>query len=80
MTVSWAKHANATGYQLQYSTDKNFRNAVQNVTIKKASTVKKAISGLVSKKTYYVRIRTYKTISGTKYYSAWSGTLSVKVK
>ncbi len=44
-----------------------------------ASTVSKTISSLTKGKTYYVRIRTYKTVSGTKYYSAWSSTKSVKI-
>ena len=34
----------------------------------------------IPKKTYYVRIRTYKTVKGRKYYSAWSGAKSATVK
>ena len=34
---------------------------------------------LTKGKTYYVRVRSYKTVSGTKYYSAWSSKKSVKI-
>jgi predicted RNA-binding protein with TRAM domain len=35
---------------------------------------------LKAKKTYYVKVRTYKTVSGKKYYSDWSGYKTVKTK
>lgn len=38
------------------------------------------LKDLRSKKTYYVRIRAYKTVKGVKYYSAWSKVLRIKVK
>jgi hypothetical protein len=38
------------------------------------------ISGLSGKKKYYFRIRTYKTVNGKKYYSAWFKTKAVKTK
>ena len=42
--------------------------------------VSKKITGLKGGKRYYVRIRTYKTISGTKYYSPWSKAKTVTTK
>ena len=33
-----------------------------------------------NKKKYYVRIRTYKVVSGKKYYSKWSSKKSVKIR
>ena len=50
------------------------------MTITKAKTVSKVISKLMKNKTYYVRIRTYQTVSKVKYYSAWSAAKSVKIK
>ena len=32
---------------------------------------------LKAKKKYYIRVRTYKTVSGKKYYSTWSKTKTV---
>lgn len=80
LTVKWKKNANVTGYQIQYSTNKNFKNA-KKVTVKGAKNVSKTLSKLTSKKKYYVRIRTYKTVSKTNYYSSWSTkSMNAKVK
>lgn len=38
------------------------------------------VSKLKAKKKYYVRVRAYKTVNGTKYYGAWSKTKTVKTK
>ena len=38
------------------------------------------ISKLKKKKGYYVRVRTYKTVSSVNYYSAWSKAKYVTVK
>ena len=50
------------------------------VTVGKTRTVSTKIKKLKAKKKYYVQIRTYKTVNGTKYYSAWSAKKSVKTK
>ncbi|MGN1166281.1 MAG: leucine-rich repeat protein, partial [Lachnospiraceae bacterium] len=79
-TVKWKKQATQTsGYQIQYSTKSNFAGA-KTVTVTKNSTVSKKITKLSAKKKYYVRIRTYKTVSGTKYYSSWSSAKQVTTK
>ncbi len=79
MTVKWAKNSKATGYQIQYSTSSSFASGNKTVTVTGASSVSKVISSLTKGKTYYVRIRAYKTVDGTKYYSAWSSKKSVKI-
>lgn len=79
-TVKWKKYTTqTTGYQIQYSTSSKFSNA-KTVTVSKNSTTSKTISKLKAKKKYYVRIRTYKTVSGTKYYSSWSKAKTVTTK
>ena len=60
-----------TGYQIQYSTSKSFTDATKK-TITSDQTTSVKLSGLKSDKTYYVRVRTYTTVDGTKYYSGWS--------
>jgi hypothetical protein len=80
MTVKWKKNSKATGYEIQYSQSKTFASGNKTVTIKKASTLSTVIKKLTRKKTYYVRIRAYKTAGGTKYYSAWCTAKSVKIK
>ena len=79
ITVKWKKGSNITGYQVQYSLKKSFASK-KTVTVTKVATTKAVIRKLKSKKTYYVRIRTYKTVKGKKYYSAWSKAKAVKVK
>lgn len=79
-TVKWKKQATqTTGYQIQYSTSKTFKSA-KTKTIKKTKTTSATISKLKKKKTYYVRVRTYKTVGGKKYYSGWSKVKKVKTK
>ncbi|MGN0521821.1 MAG: fibronectin type III domain-containing protein, partial [Eubacterium sp.] len=80
ITVKWKK-ATCTGYQIQYSTSSKFTSGTtKTVTVSKSSTVSKTISKLKSNKKYYVRIRAYKTVNGTKYYGTWSKAKSVTTK
>lgn len=79
-TVRWKKQTKGTtGYQIQYSLKKNFKGAkVKNVSNNKKTSL--TIKNLKSKKTYYVRIRTYKKKSGKNVFSAWSSAKKVKIK
>ena len=73
------KTTQVTGYQIQYSTSKDFTNA-KTKTLTSNSTVKTTLTGLTANKTYYVRVRTYKTVDDVKYYSGWSAYKYVKTK
>ena len=78
--ATWKKQKNQTsGYEIQYSTKKNFKSA-KKVKIKKNKTTSSTVKKLKAKKKYYVRIRTYKTVNGKKFYSGWSNVKSVKTK
>ena len=80
-TVTWKKQATqTTGYQIQYSLSSKFASGNKLVTVAKTGTTSKTISKLKAKKRYYVRVRTYKTVSGVRYYSAWSAKKYVKTK
>jgi len=79
MTVKWEKVSSVTGYQIQYSKSSSFSSGNKTVSVSGASKVSKTISGLTKNKKYYVRVRTYKTVSGTKYYSGWSSVKSRKL-
>lgn len=80
MTVSWKKDTRATGYQIMYSTDKKFRKNVKTVNIKKYKTTRCTVKKLARNKRYYVRLRSYKKVSGGKLYGSWSSTKNVKIK
>ncbi len=79
MRVVWKKNTSVTGYQIQYSLKSSFASP-KTVTIGKNTQYAKTFSGLTRGKKYYVRIRSYKTVSGKKYYSAWSATKATTIK
>jgi len=81
LKVTWTKKpaAQITGYQIRYSTKQNM-NGSKMVTITKAKTNNKVIKKLQAKKKYYVQIRTYKTVNGKKFFSAWSAKKNIKTK
>ena len=79
MTVKWKKNAVGAGYLFQYSTSSKFASP-KTVWITNNTTLTKTIGSLVKGKKYYVRIRTYKTVGKTKFYSAWSAAKAVTVK
>ena len=72
-TVTWKKMTKeVTGYQIQYSRDRDFRKGVKTITIKDKKVTTKKVKKLKSGKKYYLRIRTYKKVGKKKYYSYWS--------
>ena len=77
--VDWAQKGSATGYEIQYATNSKFTSA-KKVTITNNKTDKTTISKLSGNKKYYVRVRSYTKVKGTKYYGAWSASKSVTTK
>ena len=72
------KKVNATGYQYQWSTHKNFKS---NFLTKNTKSTKVTIKTAQSRRRYYVRVRAYKTErGGKKIYGKWSNVKSVRVK
>ena len=85
--VTFNNVADASGYEIQYSTDKKFEKNVKSKTfeagkIKNAGKNKKKVtrSKLKRHKKYYFRVRTYALHNDTKYYSDWSNVKSTKIK
>lgn len=74
----WNRNSQVSGYQLQYGTSKNFTGC-KTVTLNSNKYTGSVRTGLKKNATYYVRIRTYKRVSGKTYYSAWSKVKSFKV-
>ena len=80
-TVKWKKQSTQTsGYQIVYSTSSRFASGNKYVTVTSNQTIAKKITQLKAKKKYYVKVRTYKTVNGTKYYSNWSSAKAVITK
>ena len=86
ITVKWKKQpakmakSRITGYQIQLATNKKFTKGKKLVTVKGYKKVSKKIGKLKANKTYYVKVRTYKTVGGVKYYSKWSKVKAVKTR
>ena len=66
------------GIEIQVATDPGFTDIVKTTTGSKKKT-SKAIKGLKSKTTYYVRIRAYKNAADGKHVSYWK-TKTVRIK
>lgn len=77
--VKWKKKkSNVTGYEVQYSTSKKFtKKTTVTRSVKKNSVSKLTVKNLDSGKKYYIRMRTYKTVKGKRFCSAWSKSRSV---
>ena len=79
MTVRWNRNARASGYQILYSRNKSFSSGNKAVNVTNAATVSKVIGSLTKGRTYYVKIRSFKKVGGTRYWSVWSSARSVKI-
>ena len=77
--IIWKKNRYVSGYEIQYSVNKNFRSGSKK-TVSRASTTKYTLTKLQKNKTYYVRIRTYKKSGAKKYYSSWSKVKAVRIR
>jgi endoglucanase len=76
--VSYKKVSGVTGYEIQYSTSKKFAaKSTKNVKTQKTSYT---LKNLKKGKTYYVRVRAYKTKSGTTVKGSFSSKKNIKVK
>lgn len=79
-TVKWKKVSGAKGYKIEYSTKKSFK---KKYTKSKTTTKTKIIiKKLKKKKTYYFRVKAYKTDAAKKkvYSKKWSKVKKVKIK
>jgi hypothetical protein len=79
LTPTWSKDKNATSYEIQLSTDSNFKKDVKKITAKKSET-KKTIKSLKKGKKYYVRIRSIKKYNDKNYIGQFSGVKNITTK
>lgn len=84
ITVKWNKQTakmatkRITGYEIQLATNSGFTKNKKTVKVAGYTKASKKVTGLKAKTTYYIRIRTYKTIDGTTYNSPWSTAKNIK--
>ena len=80
--VTWKKAAASSacsGYQVVLATNSGFTKNVKKVTVSGRSTVSKKVTSLTKGKTYYVKVRAYKTVNGVKVYGSYSAVKKVKL-
>lgn len=77
VTVKWSKAAGASGYQISMST--SAKKTKTKCFVDNASTLSKILSAKVGK-TYYYKVRAYKTVGSKKVYGPWSAVKSYKIK
>lgn len=78
--VKWKRDKKASGYMIQYSTDKKFKKNVKKVVVSKNQTTSKKIGKLKSGKKYYVRVCAYKNSHGKKVNGNYGAVKSVKLQ
>ena len=76
-TATWNAQKNVNGYAVQYATNSSFATC-RTLMVYGARTTSKTVNGLAAG-TYYVRVRTFKTVDSKKIYSLASPALTVTV-
>ncbi len=74
----WSDVSGEKGYEVYASTKKD--SGFKKVAVTKTDVTKTTVSKLTSGKTYYFKVRAYKTVGDAKVYSAWSAVKGAKVK
>ncbi|MEY8515911.1 LamG-like jellyroll fold domain-containing protein [Lachnospiraceae bacterium 29-84] len=76
IALKFTKAPGAGGYEVVYAANKNFKSAKKKTVTSRSVT----LSGLKKNKTYYVKVRAYKTINGKRVYGLYSPKMKVKIK
>ena len=78
LTIKWKKNNKVSGYEVVYSANKKFTGKK---TVRKAKTTTSyKIKGLKKGKTYYAKVRSYKTVNGKRIYGAYSTAKKATIK
>lgn len=77
--VRWKKTKQTSGYEIQICQNKKFKKSVKKILVKKAKKVSKIVKAK-TRKTFYVRVRAYKTIDKARCYGAYSKKIKIRVK
>lgn len=79
ITIGWTRDSAVTGYEVYMATSQNGKYS-KIATITKNSVVSYKKTNLVTNKTYYFKVRSYKTIKGKNTYGAYSNIIKVATK
>ncbi len=78
ITIKWNDVARESGYKIYYSTTAN--GTYKLLRTLNPNDVSETCTGLTSGKTYYFKVRAFKTVNGTKIYSSYSPAKAAKIK
>ncbi len=79
LQIRWKKGKQASGYEIQICKSKKFKKSVKKLLVKKPRQVSKLVK-VKAGKTYYVRIRAYKTIDKKRCCGAFSKKRRIRVR
>ena len=79
VSLAWNKNNAATGYEVEYSKDKEFAEVISTVAVTPNTTVTTEIKGLETGTVYYFRARAYTVKGGDTYYGQWGSASSVRI-
>lgn len=79
LKLTWKKMKKVSGYQVFYTTNKNFTKGVKKVQVK-ANAKGITIHKLKKKKTYYIKVRAYNKVGKRVKYGVWTKIKKVKIK
>lgn len=72
ITISWGKVPAVTGYKVYIASNSKFTKKKKIKTVKANKKLNYSIKTPVVKRTFYIKVRAYKTINGKNYYSKTS--------
>jgi hypothetical protein len=79
LKAAWSSVSGVSGYQIACASSASMKNK-KLYTIRGSKQKASLLTGLKKGKTYYIRIRAYKTSGKNVYYSEWSSTKKHKIK
>lgn len=79
ITASWKKKT-GTGYQVRLATNSKFTSGVKTYKVTSYKTLSKKMTKLKKGRTYYVKVRAYKTYGGRTVYGSYSSCKKLKCR
>lgn len=77
LLVTWAASSSVTGYQVQWDTNPAMVGPLTK-SVKSKQVLRYSVN-VTAGRTYYVRVRNYKTVDGVNYYGTWSNVKSIRI-
>ena len=80
ITAGWIPDSQADGYQLQFCLEKEFSSGIKKAAVDGGKTASYQMEKLTPGRKWFVRIRSFKKVGSSSWYSDWSGAKQVSVR